>query len=85
MMCGSAAATDADRHNEDCSWPCHCVTASTLVPGASKVYANYAVGSPQLTYSSEFSISPIIFYVGICYSVFFLLSGSDIASIFTCS
>ena len=48
----------------------------------SQTYANYAISPPWVSSVSELSL-PLILYVSNCYGVFFLLSGSQVAAMFT--
>ena len=48
----------------------------------SEACANYAMGPPQVSFLLQSGASYHIPYIGVCYIVCFLLSGSNVAAIF---
>ena len=79
----SAATTDPKRHNERGCWPHHCATLATSVPDAFLGLCQFYHGSPQMSFSFSKLSLPNISYVSACFSVCFMFSGSNVATIFT--
>ena len=85
---GQAATTisHANRHHKVCFWLSYCVIVTPSIsnqsswPVITKVYVNYALGSPQVSFCVQSWNLPPIIHVGCCYSVCSLLSGSNVVT-----
>ena len=84
--CSSAATVDSEGHNEEFCWPNQytAATATSVLDafsGICKLCHGSSAGESSL---SELNLPSIpMSYVGICHGVCFLLSGSDVAAMFT--
>ena len=82
--CGSAAKIDLAGHNKGSCWHHHCATATTTA--VRHTFSDVCLlchgSSTGESSVSELSF-PLIHYVGVCYSVCFLLLGSNVAAMFT--
>ena len=85
--CASGTTVDPDGHNDRFCCPLHCATAATTsAQMLSKAYANHTMGPPQVSFlfqSCEPPTDELCMYVGACYGVCFLLSGSHMDAMLT--
>ena len=80
---GSAATADSKGHTR-CCWPCHHCATATSISYACSVICQPCHGSS--TGEFFFIAKPptyLLVYNGVCYSVCFLLSDSNVDTIFT--
>ena len=78
--CGFATTTYPRGHKEGCYRPHYCATATSLIPDS---FSGLCHGSSLGEISFLSSASQQFLYVDVCYSVWCLLSDSDVVTIFT--
>ena len=84
LECGSAITADATGH-KGCSWPHHCAASTALVPDAFSGICLLCHGSSTHKFFFQHELpTDLSIYIGVCYGVCFLFSGSAVDVIFTC-